>query len=171
MKCPADLGSPIAAYRTSPTPSTTATSSSQPAAASAFIARKSTSRPHSPGSGSASKRSMTGFGSLASCATISLISTWRPEPCNPSTTPSARSCHPCLRYVPLPTSPARTKRRVGGGSGIRIPPLLPGKLDASRTLPTFVPTSLETCRRQPAAPLHTDAQSKGGAWSPPVRRS
>src|SRR5262245_38946266 len=54
--------------------------------------------------GSASKRSMTGFGSLASCATISAISIWRPEPCNPSTTPSARGCHLCLniRYVPLP---------------------------------------------------------------------
>ena len=28
--------------------------------------------------------------------------------CNPSTTRSARGCHPCLRYVPLPMSPGRT---------------------------------------------------------------
>ena len=110
MKCPSIflLGSSMAAYRISPTLSTTATSASQPAAASAFIARKSTSRPHSPGSASASKRSTTAFGSLASCATISAISTWRPEPCNPSTTPSARGCHLCLRYVLLPMCPVRT---------------------------------------------------------------
>ena len=30
------------------------------------------------------------------------------KPCNPSTTPSAQGCHPCLRYVPLPMSPGRT---------------------------------------------------------------
>ena len=30
------------------------------------------------------------------------------EPCRPSTTRSARACHPCLRNVPLPMSPGRT---------------------------------------------------------------
>ena len=29
------------------------------------------------------------------------------KPCNPSTTPSAQGCHPCLRYVSLPMSPVR----------------------------------------------------------------
>ncbi len=30
--------------------------------------------------------------------TISDTSTWSRKPCNPSTTRSARGCHPCLRY-------------------------------------------------------------------------
>jgi hypothetical protein len=30
------------------------------------------------------------------------------KPCNPSTTRSARGCHPCLRNTPLPMSPDRT---------------------------------------------------------------
>src|SRR3546814_870558 len=30
------------------------------------------------------------------------------KPCNPSTTRSARGCHSCLRYSPLPMSPGRT---------------------------------------------------------------
>ena len=29
------------------------------------------------------------------------------KPCNPSKTPSAQGCHPCLRYVPLAMSPVR----------------------------------------------------------------
>ena len=29
-------------------------------------------------------------------------SIWSRRPCNPSTTHSARGCHPCLRYDPLP---------------------------------------------------------------------
>ena len=35
--------------------------------------------------------------------------TWNRKPCNRSTTRSARGCHPCLRYVPLPMSPGRTR--------------------------------------------------------------
>jgi len=30
------------------------------------------------------------------------------KPCSPSTTPSARGCHPCLRYVLSPMSPGWT---------------------------------------------------------------
>src|SRR5215204_3040451 len=48
------------------------------------------------------------FGSSASCATISASSTWNREPCNPSTTPSGRGCHPCLRYDLSPMCPGRT---------------------------------------------------------------
>jgi hypothetical protein len=47
----------------------------------------------------------------ASCTTISAISTWSKKPCNPSTTRSARGCHPCLRYVVLPMCPGRTRPR------------------------------------------------------------
>src|SRR3984893_9084134 len=83
-------------------------SSSLPAAASACIASASTSQPCSPVSASASRRSMTVFGSSASCTTISASSISNRKPCNPSTTPSAQGCHPCLRYVPLPMSPVRT---------------------------------------------------------------
>src|SRR4029077_20729926 len=88
---------------------TTATSSSPPAAASACIASASTSQPCSPVSPSASRRSTTVFGSSASCTTISASSISNRKPCNPSTTPSAQGCHPCLRYVPLPMSPVRTR--------------------------------------------------------------
>ena len=35
-------------------------------------------------------------------------STWNKGPCRPSTTRSARGCHPCLRYKLLPMSPGRT---------------------------------------------------------------
>ena len=61
-------------------------------------------------------------GSLASCTTISDISTSSRKPCNQSTTPSAQGCHPCLRYVPLPCV------RAGHGlcgvpEGIRTPDL------------------------------------------------
>ncbi len=39
---------------------------------------------------------------------LGYISTWSRKPCNPSTTRSARGCHPCLRYVSLPMSPGWT---------------------------------------------------------------
>ena len=76
MRCPAEnFIEPRAdltkACRTSHTRSTIATSSSPPAAASACIERRSTSRPSSPANGSASRRSTTASGSSASCATIS----------------------------------------------------------------------------------------------------
>jgi hypothetical protein len=40
--------------------------------------------------------------------TISTSSISSRKPCNPSTTPSAQGCHPCLRYVLLPMSSVRT---------------------------------------------------------------
>ena len=36
------------------------------------------------------------------------------KPCNPSTTRSARGCHPCLRYNLLPMSPGRTYKNWSG---------------------------------------------------------
>jgi hypothetical protein len=51
---------------------------------------------------------MTAFGSSASCTMISDTSTWSKQPCNQSTTRSARGCHPCHRYVLLPICPGRT---------------------------------------------------------------
>jgi transposase-like protein len=42
----------------------------------------------------------------SSCTMILGISTWSRKPCNPSTTRSARGCHPCLRYVLSPICPA-----------------------------------------------------------------
>jgi hypothetical protein len=44
---------------------------------------------------------------------------WSKTPCNPSTTRSARGCHPCLRYVPLPMSPVRTVVNIGDPAWIR----------------------------------------------------
>src|SRR5438552_5255031 len=44
----------------------------------------------------------------ASCTTISDTSTWSREPCNLSTTRSARGCHLCLRYTLSPMCPDRT---------------------------------------------------------------
>jgi hypothetical protein len=41
------------------------------------------------------------------CVRRQRYQTWRKRPCNPSTTRSARGCHPCLRYDPLPMSPGR----------------------------------------------------------------
>ena len=52
---------------------------------------------------------------------ISDTSTWSRRPCNPSTTRSARGCHPCLRYVLLPMSPGWTTQSNGGEGGIRTP--------------------------------------------------
>ena len=49
---------------------------------------------------------------------ISDTSTWSRKPCNPSTTRSARGCHPCLRYEVLPMCPGRTQK-TGAGEGIR----------------------------------------------------
>ena len=46
------------------------------------------------GQPSASRRSTTAFGSSASCTTISASSISNRKPCNPSTTPSAKGCHP-----------------------------------------------------------------------------
>ena len=34
---------------------------------------------------------------------------WSRRLCKPSTTHSGQGCHPCLRYVPLPMSPGRTR--------------------------------------------------------------
>ncbi len=84
------------------------------AVASACTANASTSHTSWPVSASASRRSTRAFGSSASCSTISATSTWSRKPCNPSTTRSARGCHPCLRYDLLPMSPGRTKKRWGG---------------------------------------------------------
>jgi hypothetical protein len=60
------------------------------------------------GQSSASRKSTKAFGSSASCTMISDTSTWSRKPCNPSTTRSARGCHPCLRYVLSPMCPGRT---------------------------------------------------------------
>src|SRR6266536_4097146 len=68
-----------------------------------------------------SKRSKTAFGSSASCTTILDISTSNRGPCSPSTTRSARGCHPCLRYVPLPMSPGRTTRPLVTPGGLEPP--------------------------------------------------
>jgi hypothetical protein len=46
---------------------------------------------------------------VSSCTMISDISTWSREPCKPSTTRSARGCHPCLRYTLLPMSSVWTR--------------------------------------------------------------
>jgi DNA-binding IclR family transcriptional regulator len=54
-------------------------------------------------------------GSSASCTTISNTSTWSRKPCNHSTTRSARDCHPCLGYGPLPIC---LGNQFGGGSGL-----------------------------------------------------
>jgi hypothetical protein len=88
--------------------STIATSSSQPAVASVCTARKSTFPLCWLAKSSESRKSTRAFGLSDSCTTISDISTCSREPCNPSTTRSARGCHLCLRYVPLPMSPGRT---------------------------------------------------------------
>src|SRR2546421_638918 len=102
MKCPVELytasprrydGLPELTIR-----STTATFSSPHADGSACIASGSTSQACWPVKSSASRKSTTAFGSLASCITISDTSTWSRKPCNLSTTRSVRGCHPCLRY-------------------------------------------------------------------------
>ncbi len=80
-----------------------------PADASACTARRSTSRASWQAKGSESKKSTTEFGSSASCTTISDTSTWSRKPCRPSTTRSARGCHPCLRYDLSPMSPGWTQ--------------------------------------------------------------
>jgi hypothetical protein len=48
---------------------------------------------------------------------ISDISTWSREPCNPSTTRSARGCHPCLRYV-VPAINLAAGNVNGGVTGV-----------------------------------------------------
>src|SRR5438874_4183884 len=71
-----------------------------------------------PARNSASRNSTKAFGSSASCIMILDTSTWSRKPCNPSTTRSARGCHPCLRYVPLPMSPGWTKTKLERVKGI-----------------------------------------------------
>ena len=87
--------------------------------------RRSTSRPCSQVKGSESRKSTTAFGSSASCTMISDISTWNRGPCRPSTTRSARGCHPCLRYKLLPMSPGRTQSiwlgRQDSNLGMAVP--------------------------------------------------
>jgi hypothetical protein len=120
MRCPAEVYTPqgpTPACRSWTTSSTTGTSWSPPAAVSAGTARRSTSRPCSPVRGSESKKWTTAFGSSASCTTIWDISTSSRESCKPSTTRSARGCHPCLRYKTLPISPGRTEITVVAGAG------------------------------------------------------
>jgi hypothetical protein len=50
-----------------------------------------------------------------------LASTWSRKPCNPSTTRSARGCHPCLRYHLLPMSPGWTVADLVEGEGLDPP--------------------------------------------------
>ena len=54
---------------------------------------------------------------------ISDTSIWSGSPCNPSTTRSARGCHPCLRYVLLPMSPGWTNTMLARRKGFE--PLTP----------------------------------------------
>ena len=60
---------------------------------------------------SASRTSTMPFGSSASCIMIWDISTWSKKRCKPSTIPSPRDCHPCLRDNLLPMSPVWTETR------------------------------------------------------------
>ena len=66
------------------------------------------------GQNSVSRKSTTAFGSSASCTMIWDTSIWSRKPCNPSTTRSARGCHPCLRYDLLPMSPGWTTDWLAG---------------------------------------------------------
>jgi hypothetical protein len=115
-----------------PIRSMTETFSSLHADGSACIARGSTSRPRSPVKDSASRKSMTAFGSSASCITISDTSTWSRKPCNLSTTRSARGRHPCLRYDLLPMCPGWTlpKWRARRDSNPRPPDSKSGALSS-----------------------------------------
>ena len=61
------------------------------------------------------------FGLPASCTMILDISIWSRKPCNPSTTRSARGCHPCLRYDLLPMSPGRTVFLLAERGGFEPP--------------------------------------------------
>ena len=122
MKCPAEL------YSASPRPYHGLPELTYPfhdrdifvtaCGGSACTVRRSTSQPCWPVKGSASRKSTTAFGSSASCTMISDISTWSRKPCNPSTTRSARGCHPCLRYVLLPMCPGRTLKTLERVNGI-----------------------------------------------------
>ncbi len=108
---------PIGACRRSTIPSTTGRRSSPIAATSASIARRSTSPPYWPDRSLESRKSMTAFGSSASCTMIWDISTWNRGLCKPSTTRSARGCHPCVRYVLLPMSSVWTMRKLERAKG------------------------------------------------------
>jgi hypothetical protein len=57
--------------------------------------------------------------------TISATSSWSRRPCSPSTTRSARGCHPCLRYVLLPISLGRTHSVLAEREGFEPPIRLP----------------------------------------------
>lgn len=65
------------------------------------------------------RRSTRAFGSSASCTTIWDTSTWSRKRCSPSTTRSARGCHPCLGYGLLPMSPGRTMRVLAEREAIK----------------------------------------------------
>src|SRR5690606_35118532 len=112
MKVPAELYAPsrvpIWGCRKSTIPSMTATPSSPIAAGFAFTARRSTSPPCWLDRSWELRKSMTAFGSSASCAMILDISTWNRGHCKQSTTRLARGCHLCLRDKLLPMSPGRT---------------------------------------------------------------
>src|SRR5215218_2265708 len=79
------------------------------------------------------------FGSSASCATISASSTWNREPCNPSTTPSGRGCHPCLRYDLSPMCPGRTRRSAKHESNTAPIPATIARVSESACLTTPFP--------------------------------
>src|SRR5262245_41589519 len=116
------LQKPMTACQNSHILSTIATSSSPTAAAFACTKKRSTSPTCSQDKNSASRKSTTPSGSSPSCTTISDISTWNRGPCRPSTIRSARDCHPCLRYKPLPMSPGCTKVRWRRGCPPTDPP-------------------------------------------------
>src|SRR5690606_18873110 len=97
--------------------STTRMSSSHPVDASACTERRSTYRPSSPDSASASRKSTRASGSSASCITTWDISTWSRKPCKPSTTRSARGCNLCLRYETSPMCPGWTFRILSAKHG------------------------------------------------------
>jgi hypothetical protein len=61
--------------------------------------------------------------------------------CNPSATPSAQGCHPCLRFVSLPMSPVRTKDSPAEKAGLKLLVSLLG----------MVPTALSKMTGKPCA--------------------
>ena len=72
------------------------------------VKRFPTPQVKNPNGNNAAKTRSMAFGSSPSCSMISDTSTWSRKPCNPSTTRSARGCHPCLRYDLLPMCPGWT---------------------------------------------------------------
>jgi hypothetical protein len=116
-----DMKRPAEVYRPSPAAATACPSSHTPCTIATSLVtacgricmhrKRITSQPSLPANGWESKRSTKPFGSSASWATISASSIWSGKPCNPSTTRSARGCHPCLRQVLSPMCPGRTGAR------------------------------------------------------------